>query len=289
MDNLRGAMLMVFAMLSFAITDMLIKLLGGSVPALQVIGLTGAGGALIFGTIARYQGQPLITRAFLAPTVLLRNAGELVGVFGYLGALMLMPISTVSAILQASPLMVALGAALFLGEKVGWRRWSAIIAGFLGVLLIIRPGTESFDYRAVLAIIGVAGLSLRDLATRRVPSGISSAQLAFFALALQVPFAILMSWATGQGWLMPTPGEWAVLAVTLGVIGLAYYAIVGATRIGELSHIAPFRYSRIIFAIVIGVTVFGERPDAATLTGSAIVVGAGLFTMLRERKRQGPA
>ncbi len=285
MENLRGAALMTFAMLAFAITDMLIKLLGGTVPGLEVIALTGAGGALVFAVLAWRQGQPLITRAFLAPTVLLRNTGELIGVFGYLGALMLMPISTVSAILQASPLMVALGAALFLGERVGWRRWSAIGAGFLGVLLIIRPGSDGFDYRSVLAIVGVAGLSLRDLATRRVPSGVSTPQLAFLAFALQMPAALALSWLVGQHWTMPGAREWAMLAITLAVVAVAYHAIVGATRIGELSVIAPFRYSRILFAMVIGVTVFGERPDALMLSGSAIVVAAGLFTTLRERKR----
>ncbi len=285
MENLRGAALMTFAMLAFAITDMLIKLLGGTVPGLEVIALTGAGGALIFAVLACRRNQPLITRAFLAPTVVLRNVGELIGVFGYLGALMLMPISTVSAILQASPLMVALGAALFLGESVGWRRWSAIGAGFVGVLLIIRPGSAGFDYRSVLAIVGVAGLSLRDLATRRVPAGISTPQLAFLAFALQVPTAFALAWLIGQQWTMPGAREWVMLAVTLAVVGVAYNAIVGATRIGELSVIAPFRYSRILFAMVIGVTVFGERPDALMLAGSAIVVAAGLFTMVRERKR----
>ena len=132
--NLHGGVIMVFAMLGFAIEDAVIKLLSGALPVGQIIGIIGLGGGIVFAGICRSQGQQLWTRAFLAPAIVLRNLSELIGAVGFVTALSLIPLSTASAILQAGPLLVTLGAALFLGEPVGWRRWGAILVGFAGGL-----------------------------------------------------------------------------------------------------------------------------------------------------------
>lgn len=284
MENLRGGALMVLAMLGFALEDMLIKLMAGGLPVWQIIGALGLGGAAVFGTVLVIRGQRLFSRVWLGPVILLRNAGEVIGAVGFVSAITLIPLSTASAILQSAPLAVTLGAALFLGEPVGWRRWSAILVGFAGVLLVIRPGMSGFDALSLLAVLGVAGLTLRDLATRRAPVAVSSFQLSFMAFLSLVPTAAAMALVDPLPMVLPAPRDWAMLAAAVGVGTLAYYALVAAMRVGEIGFVTPFRYSRMLFALVIGMAVFGERPDGLMLAGSAIIVGSGIYTVWRERK-----
>ena len=284
MENLRGAILMTAAMLGFAIEDMFIKLLAATVPLGMVLILLGAGGALVFAVLALLRGDALFSRDLLARSVLIRNSGELIGTIGFITAIALTPLSSASAILQATPLVVTLGAALFLGEQVGWRRWSAILAGFAGVLLIIRPGLAAFEPLSLFAVLGVIGLALRDLATRTVPRSISSMQLSTYAFATLVPAGFGMLAFTGQSLRMLTPLEGLLMAAALGFGVLAYYAIVAAMRMGDVAVITPFRYSRLVFALIFGVLFFGERPDAATLAGSALIVASGIYTFWREAR-----
>ncbi len=243
MDNLRGAALMTLAMLGFAIEDMFVKLMSGALPTWQIIGVLGLGGSLVFAVLTLMRGQPLFVRAYLSGPILLRSLGELVGTIGFVSAIVLTPISSASAILQATPLVVTLGAALFLGEPVGWRRWSAILVGFVGVMLIIRPGLDAFDPLSLLAVLGVVGLAIRDLATRRIPPVISSFQVSFLAFLTLLPAAGLMSLFSPQEMVVPTLHLWGLTAgaITLGVA--AYYAIVAAMRVGDVSFVTPFRYS----------------------------------------------
>ena len=286
MDNARGAALMVLAMFGFAVEDMLIKQMAAGLPVGQVITVLGIGGALIFGFIARSYGDRLFSREALHPKLLLRNGCEVFGTLGFVAAIALTPISTASAILQATPLVVTIGAALFLKETVGWRRWLAISIGLFGVLLIIRPGMDAFDPKSLLAVMGVVGLAARDLATRRIPRTISSRVIAFYAFVVSIltGFLLLAFGVTGSSWVVPdtTDGLRLIGAVVVGVA--AYYAIVAATRIGEMSIVAPFRYSRLVFALIIGVFAFGERPDALTLLGGVIIVTSGIYTLWREAK-----
>lgn len=284
MENLRGAALMTLAMLGFAIEDMFVKLLAGAFPTWQIIGILGVGGASVFAVLTLFRRESLFPRAVFSATVLVRNLGELIGTVGFVSAIVLTPISSASAILQATPLAVTLGAALFFHEPVGWRRWSAILAGFAGVLLIIRPGMDAFDPLSLFAVMGVVGLALRDLATRNVPRVTSSFQLSFLAFLTLIPAAILLSFYSQQDLVVPAAPDWGLIvgAVVMGVA--SYYAIVAAMRVGEVSFVTPFRYSRLIFALIIGVLVFNESPDLPMLVGAAIIVGSGIYTLWRERK-----
>ncbi len=288
MENLRGAALMTLAMLGFAIEDMFVKLLAGVFPTWQIIGILGMGGGIVFGALTLLRREVLFPRAALSPTVLVRNLGELIGTVGFVTAIALTPLSSASAILQATPLAVTLGAALFFHEPVGWRRWSAILAGFFGVLMIIRPGMDAFDPLSLFAVMGVAGLAVRDLATRNVPRATSSFQLSFLAFLTLIPAAILLSIYSPSGFVMPVGSHWGLIFGAVVMAVASYYAIVAAMRIGEVSFVTPFRYSRLIFALVIGMLVFRETPDLTMLTGAAIIVGSGIYTLWRERKlRQG--
>ncbi len=284
MENIRGAALMVAAMAGFALEDTFIKTLALDLPVGQILIFLGVGGALIFSLLALLRRDRLFSRDLLDRWVILRNTGELIGTIGFVTAIALTPLSSASAILQATPLAVTLGAALFMHEQVGWRRWSAILVGFSGVLLIIRPGLEGFDAASLFAVQGVIGLAIRDLATRAVPRAISSMQLSTYAFATLVPAGAVLLAIGPAALAVPNSEHWTAFAAALAFGVTAYYAIVAAMRMGDISVIAPFRYSRLIFAMLIGVVHFGERPDALTLTGAALIVGSGLYTIERESR-----
>lgn len=275
---------MVLAMLGFAIEDSFIKLLSIDMPVGQILGLLGIGGAAIFAVMVRAQDLALFPRAALSGPVLVRNAGELFGTLGFVTAIALIPLSTASAILQATPLVVTLGAALFLGHPVGWRRWTAILVGFVGVLLVIRPGLDGFDALSLFALQGVIGLAIRDLATRRVPASTSSMQLSFLAFLTLVPTGAVLLVVSGTPLIRPEPMHWLLMggAVVVGVV--SYYGIVAAMRIGEISFVTPFRYSRLVFALVISLLAFSESVDLLTYVGAAIIVASGVYTVWRERR-----
>lgn len=286
MDNLRGATLMVLAMLGFAIEDSFIKLMGDALPVGQILMMLGAGGALVFAAVVLLQGRALFEREMLTTPVLLRAVGEIAGTMCFISAIVFTPLSTASAILQATPLVVTLGAALFLGEAVGWRRWAAISVGFMGVLMIIRPGLDGFSPLSLFAVGGVFGLALRDISTRKIPQTLSSMQLSFLGFVVLVPAGFAMLWLTDQPLAPLDTRLWSLIAAAIGIGVFAYYGIVAAMRVGEVSFVTPFRYSRLIFAMVIGIAFFGERPDALTVLGGGIIVASGIYTVLRERKHR---
>ncbi|MGG7644148.1 DMT family transporter [Rhodovulum sp. YNF3179] len=283
MDNMRGILLMVGAMAAFALEDMFIKRVAADLPTGQILAFLGLGGTLAFGLAALRARSRLVSRDLLLPAVMLRNLGELIGTIGFVTALALTPLSTASAILQATPLAVTFGAALFLGAEVGWRRWSAIAAGFAGVLIIIRPGLAGFEPASLFAVQGVAGLALRDLATRRVPAKVTTVQLSAYAFAMLIVAGAFLLAIDGPA-RAPSPVNWRDLGFALGIGICGYWAITGAMRVGEIAVVTPFRYTRMVFALGIGALAFGERPDAATLGGAGLIIASGLYTIFRERR-----
>lgn len=284
-DNLRGIILMVAAMAGFAMEDMFIKWAASDLPTGQILLMIGLVGAAVFAAMARAQGQRTFVAAALHPAVIGRNLGEMIGTYGFVTALTLAPLSTVSAVAQAMPLAVTMGAALFLGETVGWRRWTAIVVGFLGVLLIIRPGLEGFDPNALWAVLAVFGLGARDLFTRRMPAEITTMQLSVWGFLAVALLGAGMLFASGGGH-VPAAAQTGYVAGALAFGIAAYWALTAANRLGEMSVITPFRYSRLIFGVALGVLVFDERPDALTLLGGLVIIGSGLYTFARERARK---
>lgn len=284
MENLRGIALMTLAMASFALADALIKLLSGTHPTGQVLMIISVFGAVGFGVAARMQGNRILTADFWQRAVIARNFGEALGTSGFITALALTPLSTASAVIQSAPLLVTLGAAVFLQEKVGLRRWLAILVGFVGVMIIIRPGVAGFDANALFAVQGAIGLAIRDLASRAVPRRISTFQLGCWGFLVTIPIGAIMWWiadtAAGPIDLL------AVLILTAIIVGvaIAIYAITAAMRIGDVAVVSPFRYTRLVFGLFMAMVMFGERPDATTWVGAAIVVASGLYTFWRERR-----
>lgn len=282
MENLRGAAFMTFSMLAFAIEDVLIKTLGARIPGGQIISIIGIGAALAFAGWFIAKRQPVFVKEHLAAGVWLRGAFEVAGTMLFITALMLLDVTMLSAIIQATPLVVAMGGALFLGQKVGWKRWAAILVGFGGVLLIIRPGLEGLSWATIIGVGGMLGLAGRDLSTRALKVHISGAHLSLHAFLLLVPAGLVLCWIQGQSLVIPSARDGATLVGCVIIALLAYLTIVAATRAGDAAFISLFRYTRMVFALALGVVILGERPDAMTLIGAAIVIGAGLFTLLRE-------
>ncbi len=274
---------MTIAMFMFAIADALIKVTSTALPIGEIMIFMGLGGTTIFGGVSARRGDRFFTKAMLDRSIILRSLGEIVGTIGMFTALALIPFSTTAAITQAVPLVITMGAALFLGETVGWPRWSAIIVGFIGVLLIIRPGLDEFDPNSVFALIAVFGLSVRDLATRSAPRLISTPVLSTLGFIVMIP--------TGAGLLLfsgdakvPDVTQIALLSGIVVMVSIGYGSITAAMRMGDVSAITPLRYSRIVFAMIIGLVLFSEKMDAIGLIGTAIVISSGLFTIYREHR-----
>ncbi len=288
MENLRGIILMVASMAGFALADMFIKGVTTSVPVGLVLLVLGVGGTLGFSALALASGERPIGRDLFSPLIMLRNLGEMLGTFGFVTAIALTPLASASAIIQAMPLAITLGAALFMREPVGWRRWSAIFIGFAGVLMVIRPGLSGFQPASLFAVLAVVGLSLRDLATRAAPGGISPLRLSVYGFITLIPSSLVLL-AFDPVTQPPSPGQWGALLAALALDGAGYYALTLAMRMGDVSVITPFRYARILFAIAIGMVVFAERPDAWTIAGSVVIIGSGLYTFMREHMRRSAA
>lgn len=284
MDNIRGAILMVIAMFGFAVEDSLIKLMATDVASGQVLIMIGIGGAMVFALSALVQGEQPFGFWMLSGFSGMRAICEGFAALGFVTALALVPISLVTTIIQASPLLVTLGAALFFKETVGWRRWLAIAVGLLGVLIVLRPFGAGFQPAALFAVMGVIFMSARDLATRKITTNISTLQLSVIGFMATIPAGALSLVISGSTPAVPTGQTLLYLigAISIGVPAL--YCIISAMRIGDISFVSPFRYSRIIFGLLAGLLVFGETLDFYTVLGAAIIVGSGSYTLLREAR-----
>lgn len=271
---------MVLAMLGFAIEDALFKSATLSVsPGMGTL-IFGLVGLVGFAALSHRAKEPIWSPDFLSPTMRWRSASEVSGRLFYALALALAPLSTTSAILQAAPLVVTLGAAAFLRERVGLGRWVAMGVGFGGVLMILRPFGADFTPALLFAVLGMLGFAGRDLATRVSTPRLSPWQLGTsgFAMVVLAGLAIMAFEAKTS-----LPDLRALLwLVAAGIVGVAAYtALTRAMRTGDVSVVAPFRYARLLFALVVAAVLFGERPDALTLCGAALIVGSGVYTLVR--------
>ncbi len=276
---------MVLAMAGFAVEDAMIKAASVTVPVGQIMLVISVAGLVVFALWAILGGHNLFQRAAFSGAVIGRTLAEVVGSGGILMALSLAPLSLVSAILQASPIIVVAAAAIFLGEQVGWRRWTAILIGFCGVLLIIRPGSDTFDPNLLWAVVGVIGMSARDIFSRRMDPALPTQVVASWGYIGVILLSIVMLAAAG-GPVSPNPTAWAQILTAMVIGFFAYWAIIEATRAGDVSVITPFRYTRLIFALGLGFMIFAERPDGVTLIGATLVIASGLYTLYRERRRK---
>ncbi|MEM7069210.1 MAG: DMT family transporter [Pseudomonadota bacterium] len=281
-ENFRGCMFMLLAMASFAVGDTILKVVSSQLPLAQILVTRGIFAAvmLTIATAALQQFCPV--RVIFTAPFLLRLLGEIVATAFFLTALFNMPIANASAIMQALPLTVSLGAAYFFGETIGWRRIMAIMIGFIGVLFIVQPGLEGFNAFSIYCLIGVAGTTLRDLATRKLDPSIPTLFVSLITVIVIILFGLILSFF--QPWKPITTYELVNLGFASLFLISGFYTIVAAMRVGEVGVVTPFRYTVLIFAVILGILVFDEYPDTLTITGSFIVVASGIYTIFRERK-----
>ncbi|NOD89178.1 MULTISPECIES: DMT family transporter [unclassified Ruegeria] len=283
-SNMIGSLWMIAAMAGFALEDALLKAASAVFPIWQVLVLFGAGGSVIFAAVALARGQNLLHPDVLSRPMKVRVLFEVFGRLFYVLAIALTPLSSATVILQATPLVVVAGAAMFFGESVGWRRWSAIFVGMIGVVVILQPTGDSFSLLSILAVLGMLGFAGRDLASRAAPATLGTEVLGFYGfLSIIVAGLAYRFW---EGVPMVSldlhTGLHLTGAVLMGV--LAYSSLMKAMRTGEVSAVTPFRYTRLLFGIGLGVVMFGESLDPAMWIGSALIVASGLYILWRGRR-----
>jgi drug/metabolite transporter (DMT)-like permease len=282
--NLRGALFMSVSMAGFTANDAITKLVSESMNMAQIMLVRGFFATMLIGLLALGQGALRNPRLAAHPLVALRVAGELCATVAFLMALSRLPLANVSAVLQALPLAVTMGAAMFLGERVGWRRWLAITAGFVGVLIIVRPGFEGFNAFSLLALLCVGFCAIRDIATKNIPHHIPNLLIST-ATAAGVTIAGAVLVQPFGGWTPMSGDHIGMIAAAAVLLVIGYHFIIMSLRVGDISYIAPFRYTALLWAIVLGMLMFGDYPDWAMLTGATIIVASGLYTLYRERVR----
>ena len=283
-DNFRGAALMMASMAGFVINDAFMRAVLGDVPLFQAIFLRGIF-LCLFLLVLTWQRGHLRCRPSPRDTARIsaRAIAELVGTLFFLTALTRMPFANISAVLQFLPLSVTLAAALFLGYPVGWRRVLAILMGFAGVLLIVKPDADGFDLSALLAICAVLAVTIRDIVIRNLSPDIPSAFVAL--VAATVVTTVCGICAAFGTWVPVTFWQFAFMIAAASVLVVGYIASVAAMRVGDIAFVSPFRYTALVWALAIGILAFKEYPDGLALLGASLIVGMGLFSFYREHRQ----
>ena len=282
--NLLGSMWMIASMAAFAIEDAFVKIASETLPVGQVLIIFGFGGAFVFACLALLNKQPLFTTDVVSRPMCIRMVFEITGRLFYILAISLIPLSSATVILQATPLVVVVGAALVFSEKVGARKWAAILIGLIGVVVIVRPGTDSFSMLSILAVIGTIGFAGRDLASRAAPASLGTSILGLYGfLSIAVAGAMFSIWQAAP-FVHPRTDTCLFLlgAVLAGVA--AYSSLMKAMRNGEVSTVTPFRYTRLIFGIALGALFFGEPLSFSLAAGSVLIVTSGLIILWRGKQ-----
>ena len=281
-ENLLGAALMTCCVLAYVLNDAVMKLLFADIDFFQAIFLRGL-----------VSLPPLLVLALMTKTLLqkysaknqrfmiIRILAEIGTTVTFLTALKHMPLANVTAILQSLPLAITMAAAIFLGEPVGWRRWSAICLGFTGVLIIIRPGLAGFNSYSLLALAAVLLLTVREISTRQLDKKIPTVTVALSTTLGITVFAALM--LIGDEWAEINFVSWSLIIAAAAAVTVATLLSVVAMRTGDIGFVSPFRYTSLIGAIGLGILLFGEWPDGITLLGAIIIAFAGIYSLYREQ------
>lgn len=281
--NVRAIAAMTASMLFFAIGDALMKVAGSTLPVGEMIFVRGLFATLLILAIARFTGVLGRWRELATPLVLWRTFAEIVSTVLFFLALVSLSLADAAAIGQFCPIAIMAGAAIFLGEPVGWRRWTAAAVGLVGVLLVVKPGTSAFQLPAIVMLVSMLFVAARDLITRRLPAETPTVLITASAIVGVTVTGLLMAPFEAR-WHWPSPSEVALLAFCAATVMAGFLTVIAAMRIGDIGVVSPFRYAYMLFAAALSLAVFGEVPDAWSLAGILLIVGAGLYTFHRERK-----
>ena len=281
-ENIKGAIYMCLSMAGFVLNDAVIKYASADIGMYQSIFVRGCFAVIIIGIACIYNGAfKIIPNRLDHKLIIWRTLAEIFATITFLTALFYLPIANITALLQALPLTVTLAASWFLGEKIGWRRGVAILIGFIGVLLIIQPGTDEFNVYSILGIFCVIFVTIRDLVVRKFSAKISTLYVAFITAAAIALVGGFLTFAY-EGWIPMKLNEVILLFIASALIFVGYFFAISAMRSGQVGFVSPFRYTIMIWAIILGYLIWGDIPNNLTLLGISIVIGMGIFTFWRE-------
>jgi drug/metabolite transporter (DMT)-like permease len=280
--NTRGIIATCIAMAGFVTNDTCIKLAASDLPIPQLIAMRGVA-ALLFIVMLGFATGTIRTMPKLTDKAVgLRAVGEVGGTLLYYNALTQIPIANANAVLQVIPLVVTAVAAIVLGEQVGWRRWIIVLIGFAGVMLVIQPGGNGFHPASLWALGAMCFMVLRDLSTRFIDPKLPTISINIITTAavMLVGFGL----AAFEPWQMPSARSFVLMGLSAVLLTIAYLAITVAMRSGDVSVSSPFRYSIVLWALLIDLVVFGNRPELSMMIGMTLVVGSGITMIFRERQ-----
>jgi drug/metabolite transporter (DMT)-like permease len=280
--NLKGIAAMVAATALFTCGDAAMKIVSGSLPTGETVFIRGVCTVTIVTIAAFWTGAIYRLRDAFVRVMGWRCVGDVGGALFFQAALARMPFADLMGILQMTPLSLTAASALFLGEHVGWRRWTAVAIGFAGALLVIKPGTSAFNAWALLGVLAVLSGALRDVSTRRLDVALSP------LLIMMLSQIVVASGGLGcwmfESWKVPDPTELLALAFASVFSLIGHLCVIFSLRSGEVAAVAPFRYAGIVWAILLGFLIWDQLPDALSLTGILILASAGLYTFYREQQ-----
>ncbi len=283
-QNARGIIAMLAAMGLFICGDAAMKVVSEKIPSGEAVFLRGIVATITIWTIIVASGAIREIHKAWSKPMALRSLGDLIGIISFQTGLAHLPFADVSAILQINPLMVTAAAAIFLGEKVGWRRWTATAVGLVGVLMIIRPGSSAFNPWSLILIVASMGGTIRDLATRKIAADVPLPLIIAFSTLLITVLSPTM--ALFETWVAPTFTQSLSLGFSALCMLAGLYFVAYSVRTGEIAAVVPYRYSSILWAIALSMLIWGHIPDRWTIGGITILICAGLYTFHREQVRQ---
>ncbi len=281
-NNMKGAALMTGCVFSYVINDAFMKLLFSEIALFQAIFLRSiitVPPVLVLAWITKVAIRNISSQN--KRLLWLRVGAEICTTIAFLTALKYMPLANVTAILQALPLAVTMAAALFLSEPVGWRRWSAILVGFVGVLIVVRPGLEGFNIYSLSALVAIMFITAREIATRKLTHEVPTITVVLSTAIGSALFAGVMT--IGTEWHAVNTTSWLLLIGAAFAVLIATVLSVMAMRTGEIGFVSPFRYTSMLGAIGLGILMFGDWPDQPTLIGTLIIISTGIYTFHREQ------
>jgi drug/metabolite transporter (DMT)-like permease len=275
---LAGIGLMVLGIFLFCCNDALGKWLLGSYSVWQMLVIRSIGAIALLSPLIWRERASFATAPRPGPQVLRVSLSVTESIMFFL-ALSYLPLADTVTFYLAAPIYVTAISALFLQERVGWRRWSAVVAGFVGVIIALRPSTATLTWPALIAIVGSLGFAVFLIITRML-RGTSDVVM----VSGQFGAMLVVSGAIAPiGWIAPSALDFALMLV-LGVVAMTAFACMNRSlKLAPASVVVPYQYTMIVWAVVFGWLVFGDVPDAFTLTGAAIIIGAGLYILWREQ------
>jgi drug/metabolite transporter (DMT)-like permease len=280
---LRGIVCMVLSLFFFTLSDAVSKWLTEGYPIGRIVFIRCFFMFIPIAVVMRWQGEPLTFRTTQWKMHLLRTVLFVASSFLIIISVKLLPLADAVAFLHAAPLMITALSVPLLREPVGWHRWGAVLVGFLGILIMTRPTAEAFQIAALVPIAAAAATALRDIATRIM----SKTESTNIILAWSIVGLLIASAATLPfGWTTPTLFDFGLMILSGVLLGVAHYLMIESYRLAEAALVAPFKYTSIVWAVILGYLIWNDLPDTWIITGSVLIIGSGIYILQRESQKR---